>query len=84
MSFLKAVGLYGKILRPNKHKLNNTRFIKKKNQYLKITVHQSNDLKIRSAWKKQTFIKLIWFGVKWLEKGWYAVKQNNQPKIEDC
>ena len=21
---------------------------------------------------------LIWFGIKWPEKGWYAVKQNNQ------
>ena len=23
-----------------------------------------------------------WFGIKWPEKGWYAVKQNNQTKIK--
>ena len=22
---------------------------------------------------------MSWLGVKWPEKGWYAVKQNNQP-----
>ena len=22
---------------------------------------------------------MTWFGFKWPEKGWYAVKQNNQP-----
>ena len=22
---------------------------------------------------------MTWFGIKWPEKGWYAVKQNNQP-----
>ena len=22
---------------------------------------------------------MTWFGVKWPEKGWYTVKQNNQP-----
>ena len=22
---------------------------------------------------------MVWFSVKWLEKWWYAVKQNNEP-----
>ena len=22
---------------------------------------------------------MTWFGIKWLKKGWYAVKQDNQP-----
>ena len=22
---------------------------------------------------------MTWFGIKWPENGWYAVKQNNQP-----
>ena len=36
-------------------------------------------MKIWRPWNKQTFIKMTWFGVKWPETGWYAVKQNDQP-----
>ena len=28
--------------------------------------------------KLKTFIKMIWFSIKWSEKGWYTIKQNNQ------
>ena len=24
---------------------------------------------------------MTWFGIKWPERGWYAVKQNNQTKL---
>ena len=27
----------------------------------------------------ENFIKLTQFGIKWPEKGWYAIKQSKQP-----
>ena len=30
-------------------------------------------------WLFETFIKMTGFGVKWPEKGWFTVDQNNQP-----
>ena len=46
------------------------------------TGFDNNNLEWEICYKtkqRKFFIKMTWLGIKWSEKGWYAVKHVNQP-----